>query len=483
MGIPQVTTLDTFVRQRGEKAVPRMMKPLKLFGMVIFCGLLSPTQGVLSGLSCAVSPRATQQALSDAIIQNGLLQKHLQGLVLPNIMSDGGLLNSPTIITGLHLERSRMPTLSMELLPGIGMQLVITVRLDLSGNCLLGLLSEVIVISADVTVTTNIKCSSFESGAVQVIADDCFCILGAVKIKLLSGLLSLSVHDIVLSHLTATLPGLLCPVIDIVFNIVNIQLLSTLDVVIPVGSKGTVHYHLAGPPFTSGSSLIMDLDGTVQQMGGSIIPHDSYASALPPLLDRLLIIGVRQSFLNSLLALLLQIQPHTFPCSSEAFSGANQLRDSITALYPTGCNSCPGASPLSIRVESVGNPILLLEPNKATVELSVLLQVFVKRPDGSIINLLLLKADLSLNVRLSISRGSLVLAFSLGRVSLILQSSDIGISDISNLKPHLIKLLVETYLPLLNAAAAVGIPLPDVFRIPLIRVDFQISLGLLLILV
>lgn len=39
----------------------RMMKPLKLFGMVIFCGLLSPTQGVLSGLSCAVSPRATQQ--------------------------------------------------------------------------------------------------------------------------------------------------------------------------------------------------------------------------------------------------------------------------------------------------------------------------------------------------------------------------------------------------------------------------------------
>ncbi|XP_042743392.1 BPI fold-containing family B member 4-like isoform X2 [Lagopus leucura] len=385
--------------------------------------------------------------------------------------------------TRLHLERSRMPTLSMELLPGIGMQLVITVRLDLSGNCLLGLLSEVIVISADVTVTTNIKCSSFESGAVQVIADDCFCILGAVKIKLLSGLLSLSVHDIVLSHLTATLPGLLCPVIDIVFNIVNIQLLSTLDVVIPVGSKGTVHYHLAGPPFTSGSSLIMDLDGTVQQMGGSIIPHDSYASALPPLLDRLLIIGVRQSFLNSLLALLLQIQPHTFPCSSEAFSGANQLRDSITALYPTGCNSCPGASPLSIRVESVGNPILLLEPNKATVELSVLLQVFVKRPDGSIINLLLLKADLSLNVRLSISRGSLVLAFSLGRVSLILQSSDIGISDISNLKPHLIKLLVETYLPLLNAAAAVGIPLPDVFRIPLIRVDFQISLGLLLILV
>lgn len=39
----------------------RTMKPLKLFGMVVFCGLLSPTQGVLSGLSCAISPRAMQQ--------------------------------------------------------------------------------------------------------------------------------------------------------------------------------------------------------------------------------------------------------------------------------------------------------------------------------------------------------------------------------------------------------------------------------------
>lgn len=38
--------------------------------------------------------------LSDTIIQNELLQKHLQGLVLPNMMSDGGLLNSAITITG-----------------------------------------------------------------------------------------------------------------------------------------------------------------------------------------------------------------------------------------------------------------------------------------------------------------------------------------------------------------------------------------------
>ncbi|XP_021272087.1 BPI fold-containing family B member 4-like [Numida meleagris] len=457
------------------------MKPLKLFGMVFFCGLLSSTQGVLSGLSCAISPRGMQQVLSSAIIQSGLFQKELQGMTLPNFRGDGGLLNSRTIITGLHLERSWLPTLSVALVPGAGMQLLINVHLDLSGNCLVGLLSEIILISLEVTITSSIKCPNFESGAVHVIVDDCFCIVGTVKIKLLSGLLPLSVHDVVLGHLTATLPGLLCPVIDIVFNMVNIQLLSTVDVVIPIGQKGTVHYHLAGQPFISGSSLIMDLDGTVQQRGGGIIPHDSYSSALPPLLDGLILIALRQGFLSILVAVMLQLQPHTFPCSPEAFSGANQMRDAIIALFPTGCTSCPAASPLSIRVECEGNPHLVLEPNKATIKLPALLQVFVNRPDGSITSLLFLKAALSLNVRLSIARGSLVLGLSLGSVSLILKASEIGISDISSLKPHFINLLVEAYLPPLNAAAENGIPLPQVFGFPLERANFQILKGVLLI--
>ncbi|KAM9178294.1 BPI fold-containing family B member 4-like [Mergus octosetaceus] len=459
------------------------MKLLKLFGIVFFCGLLSPSRGVLSGLSCAVSPGAMQKVLSDAVIQNGLLQKHLQGLVLPNIMGDGGLLNSPTSITGLHLVRVRLPKLSVALLPGIGVQLAIAARLDLSGNCLVGLLSELIDISVDVTITANIKCTNFELGAVQVVIDDCFCILGAVKIKLLSGLLSLSVNDIVLNQLTATLPGLLCPVIDIIVNLVNIQFLGTLNAVIPVGTVGTIHYQLASLPFTSGLFLGLDLDGAVQQVGGSIIPHDSSASALPPLLDRLLVLGLRQSFLNAILSLLIQVQPQTFTCTPEAFSGAKQLQDAILTLFPSGCSICSVNSPLSIRIELFGKPLILLENNKATVELSVMIQVFIKRLDGSILNLLLLKADLSLNVHVSISGSSLVLALSLGSTSLSLESSDVGISDISSLKPHCSQLLAEMLLPLINGCLGVGIPLPNVLGIPLVKVDIQILVGLLVILV
>uniref|UniRef100_A0A8B9ZT32 Lipid-binding serum glycoprotein N-terminal domain-containing protein n=1 Tax=Anas zonorhyncha TaxID=75864 RepID=A0A8B9ZT32_9AVES len=376
------------------------MFPVELWLPCVLCAMAGDT---CVPLGCCPMPALMQRCfpvLSDAVIQNGLLQKHLQGLVLPNIMGDGGLLNSPTSITGLHLVRVRLPKLSVALLPGIGVQLAIAARLDLSGNCLVGLLSELIDISVDVTITANIKCTNFELGAVQVVIDDCFCILGAVKIKLLSGWLSPE-----LSHSCFLLQ--LCPVIDIIVNLVNIQFLGTLNGMFPV--------ELWLPCVLCHLTLVPSPQGAVQQVGGSIIPHDSSASALPPLLDRLLVLGLRQSFLNAILSLLIQVQPQTFTCTPEAFSGAKQLQDAVLTLFPSGCSSCSMNSPLSIRIELFGKPLILLENNKATVELSVMIQVFIKRLDGSILNLLLLKADLGLNVHVSISGSSLVLALSLGR--------------------------------------------------------------------
>ncbi|NXJ89691.1 BPIB4 protein, partial [Corythaixoides concolor] len=368
------------------------MMTLKLFGIVFFCGLLSPSHEVLSGLSCAVSPGAIQKVLSDAMLRKRLLQQHVQGLVLPNIMGEGGLPNSPTSITGLHLAEIQVPRLSVALLPAIGVQMTITAKLKLGGSCLVGLLPELVSILVDVNVTVNIKCTNFESGTVQVVIEDCLCILGAIRIRLLTGVLSLSVNEIVLNQLTVTLPGLLCPVVDIVVKLVSIRLLGTVNAVVPVGTAGTIHYRLANLPFTSGLSLVLDLDGTVKQVGGSIIPHDSSPSALPPLLDKLMILVLRQSFLNAALSLLLRPPPQTFSCTPEAFSGATRLQEAIETLFPAGCSSCRGTSPLSIRLALSGNPLIVLEENKATVELSVMILMSLKSSDGTTINLLLVKA-------------------------------------------------------------------------------------------
>lgn len=56
------------------------------------------------------------------------------------------------------------------------------------------------------------------------------------------------------------------------------------------------------------------------------------------------------------------------------------------------CSTCHETGPLSIKLTLSGNPLILLEENKATVELLVMIQVFIQRLDGSILNFLLLKA-------------------------------------------------------------------------------------------
>uniref|UniRef100_A0A8B9P1B5 Lipid-binding serum glycoprotein N-terminal domain-containing protein n=1 Tax=Apteryx owenii TaxID=8824 RepID=A0A8B9P1B5_APTOW len=380
------------------------MKMFKLFGVLFFCGLLTPSQEVLPGLSCAVSPGAMRNVLSGAILQNGLLQQHLQSLVLPNIMDEGGLLNAPISITGLHLVKAQFPELSVMLLPGIGVQMTIAAKLELRGNGLLGLLPEIIDIIADMSITANIKCTNYESGTVQVVIEDCLCIFGAIKVKLLSGLLSLSINDLVHNQLAGTL---LC--------------------------------HLS-------------LQGAVQQVGGSIIPHDSSSSALPPLMDKLLVLGLRQSFLNAAVSLIIQKQSQTFICMPEAVSTA--VPDSVSLQF-LQCSSCPRTDPLSIEIAFSGNPLFLLEVKKATINLSVMIQLFIQRLDGSVLSLLLLKA-VSINVKTSYWCSSLRLAvFQLQclLLSCAWQTSHCVVSSlvqISSLKPHCRTLLVEKFLPLLN---------------------------------
>ncbi|NWX92824.1 BPIB4 protein, partial [Nothoprocta ornata] len=393
-------------------------KMFRLWGILLFCGLLAPSQGV-PGLSCAVSPRAVQNVLSGAILRNGLLQQHLQNLLLPNIVGDGGLLNLHISITGLRLVKARFLDLSVMLLPGIGVQMSIATKLDLRGNCLMGLLSEVIDIVAEVSIGMNIKCTNYESGTVQVVVEDCLCIFGDLKLNLLSGLVSLSLSDLVHAQLTGTLPALVSPRAGVVWLCVAFYLLMlccsfVLQAVIQIGTAGAIQYQLANTPFTTDSFLGLDLEAVVQQAGGGVIPYDSSPLALPPLRNKLLVVGVYQGFLNAALGLLIHRQVQAFACTPETFSGAKQLREAVTKLFPAGCSGCSRTAPLSIKIALSGSPRCSLEVNKATLRLSASVQLLSPRSDGSVLSLLLLRADLALRVRLSIAGGRLMLAVSLG---------------------------------------------------------------------
>ncbi|NXA34314.1 BPIB4 protein, partial [Eudromia elegans] len=414
---------------------PRMRR---LLGALLLCGLVTPSREALPGLSCAVSPRALQNVLAGAILQSGLLRQHLQSLLLSDIVGHGGMIGMHVSITGLRLLEVHVLDLSVILLPGFGVRMSIAMKLDLRGNCLMGLLSEVIDITAEVSVGMNIKCTNYESGTVQVIVEDCLCIFGDVKLNLLSGLLSLSLSDLVHAQLTGTLPALLCSVMNAMVNILNVQLLSMLNAVIQIGTGGTIQYQLANTPFTTDSFLGLDLEAVVQQAGGSIIPYDPSPLPLPPLHNKLLLVGVHESFFNAALRLLIHRQVQTFACTPEAVSTEHRASVAAPCLRPPQCPGCSRTSPLSVRIALSGSPRCALEANKATLRLAGSVQLLSQRPDGSLLSLLLLRAvsasgepgaaarrgprliralcsqDLALRVRLSVSGGRLMLAVTLG---------------------------------------------------------------------
>lgn len=56
------------------------------------------------------------------------------------------------------------------------------------------------------------------------------------------------------------------------------------------------------------------------------------------------------------------------------------------------CSACRGNSLLNLKLTLSGNPLITLEENKATVELSVLIEVTIKLADGTNLLVLLAKA-------------------------------------------------------------------------------------------
>ncbi|CAM4651892.1 unnamed protein product [Caretta caretta] len=452
---------------------------LKVLGIILFCSLLPLSQGVVPGVFSLVSPEGIHNVVSGALLRDGLLQKHLQAIQIPNIVSRGGLLGSFISITGLEVVNIQLPRVSVTLLPGIGGQLTIATKLEISGNLLL---SGLIHISVDVNLIAKVRVTDYSAGVFQVVTEDCQSLLGPFDIRLLLGLLPVSVNGLVSSTLTTTLPSLLCPVVSNITKLVNVQLLGTLNVLVPLGAVGNIQYQLASLPLITDLYVGLDLNAVIQQVGGDNIslPGSAVPVPLPPLQGNVLNLGLSQAFLNAVLSLLGRIQPQTFISKPDVFSGATQLTDAITALIPAGCPSCSVVSPLNIKITVLGPPLITLEANKATVKLSVKIQVFKKYSDGTIQTLLALKADLVLNAQVSVAGGKLLLSVSLTSADLILESSDVGIVSVSSLGTLINKLLVETFVPLINEALTVGLPLPNVLGIKLINA-VQIVEGLVVV--
>nr|XP_032618315.1 BPI fold-containing family B member 4-like [Chelonoidis abingdonii] len=298
---------------------------LKVLRIVLFCSLLPLSQGVVPGVFSVVSPEGIHNVVLGVLLQDGLLQKHLQAIQIPDIVSGGDLLGSFISITGLEVVNVQLSTVSVTLLPGIGGQLTIATKLEINGNLLL---SELIHISVDVNLNAKVRVTDYSTGVFQVVIEDCQSLLGPFDIGLLSGLLPVSVTGLVSSALTTTLPSLvlsvccflrLCPVVNNIVKLMNMQLLGTLNVLVPLGAVGKIQYQLASLPLITDLYVGLDLNTVIHQVeGGNIsLPVSAVPVTLP---GSVLNLGLSQACFNAALSLLIRIQPQTFISTSNVVS-------------------------------------------------------------------------------------------------------------------------------------------------------------------
>ncbi|XP_044841723.1 BPI fold-containing family B member 4-like [Mauremys mutica] len=263
---------------------------LKVLKIVLFCSLLPLSRGVVPGVFSVVSPEGIHKVVSGVLLQDGLLQKHLQAIQIPGIVSRGGLLGSFISITGLEAVNVQLPTVSVTLLPGIGGQLTIATKLEINGNLLL---SGLIHISVDVNLNAKVRVTDYSAGVFQVVIEDCQSLLGPFGIRLLSGFMSAAFPTTLVSS-TALGVGE-----------------SSNHLLVPLGAVGKIQYQLASLPLITDLYVGLDLNTVIHQLEGGNISRP--VSAVPVTLQgNVLNLGLSQAFLNAALSLLGRIQPQTF---------------------------------------------------------------------------------------------------------------------------------------------------------------------------
>ncbi|XP_004687026.1 PREDICTED: BPI fold-containing family B member 3 [Condylura cristata] len=451
---------------------------LGLWSLLLLGSLVTPCQGLLEtvGTLARIDKDELGKAIQNSLVGGPILQNVLgtvtsvnQGLLgTGGLLGGGGLLSFGGVfgvveeLSGLKIEELTLPTVSLKLLPGVGVQLGLHTKVGLHGS---GPLGGLLQLAAEVNVSSRVALGMSPRGTPILILKRCSTLLG--HISLLSGLLPAPLFGIVEQTLFKVLPGLLCPVVDTVLGVVN-ELLGAVLSLVPLGALGSVEFTLATLPIISNQYIELDINPIVKSVAGDIIdfPKPRRPAKVPPKQDHTSQVTVPLYLFNTVFGLLqtngaldIDITPEQVP------SNVPLTTTELTNLIPESLGRLtPGKNLLlSLRVKEA--PTITLQNKKATVSIPATIRVQSYQEKEAPEELFDLSGVLTLNAQLSPSATKLHLTLSLERISVKLASSFAHSFDASHLQEWLSDVVRAAYVPKLNADLGVGIPLPKVLNV------------------
>ncbi|XP_059718566.1 BPI fold-containing family B member 3-like isoform X1 [Haemorhous mexicanus] len=419
--------------------------------------------GVVDGL---LGKDGLVDTLLDTVLElligkNGLLGKN--GLV-------GSLLgkNGEELI-GLRIVNNTLPKISLRSLPGFGHQVDFNTQLLVESS-----------------VPGQLLCEQVEVDATMLVQDTWTAHQNALNCKTVDINIYVRPRVPVLEEplkrlLSNTLKDLGCNIINAKLKVLS-SLLGSRNQVLPLGALGDL------PSFSilSGDAIQMDLNLLSENArDGVMTPKQGLTASLQLATGRPPRLSLSQDTLSALLEQVqsqgaLNLSITSLTGSSSPLQGQVPQSSSLTvsALFPfipQLSRALPGSLPLELRVRVRNEPVVTVRDGRATVTLKATIDVVspaLQTPQGLLFSV---NVDIVLNITPSVSAGKLQTSLALDSINLTQFPGSLDAASASSLAEWLKKVLTAVYVPSVQDAIRVSVPLPNVLNTNLRNAEVDIT--------
>ncbi|NXU29739.1 BPIB6 protein, partial [Thalassarche chlororhynchos] len=366
----------------------------------------------------------------------------------------------------------RPPVISLALSPGSGLFMAVLVQMTIAGKSFIGGNME-ITLAANLTARSRLWQDAADIPRFSL--KNCHIALISVKTNLPSSMLPKVMSKFLDSTLQKVLPGLLCPAVDAMLNLVNAKF-TTLTSEIPLGTAGILQYALLNPPMTSETFIELDLKTILHQKEGKEVdlPMDQPSLAsLPPKRDAATQLILSANFLSAELSILQA--SFNLDISNNMVLGLPPLVTTMLGtLIPEISTVLPPSQPVVIEMREAQAPVVTITPDKSSVQLFSTAEFWVSPSDSAPKSLFVLDVHSNLEAQFAIAEEKLRLSLALQSLSRVaLASSSLGMFDELPLKRVLADIIHVAYVPSINRALHGGVPLPDLLDITYQRANIS----------
>ncbi|XP_065502065.1 BPI fold-containing family B member 4-like [Caloenas nicobarica] len=406
-------------------------------------GLLGK-DGVVDGL---LGKHGLLHSLLSAVIgKNGLLGKN--GLI-------GNLLGgNDGDVQRLRIVNNTLPKISLRFVPGLGQQVGYSTQLLVESTSTPGR-TLCMPVEADVAMLVQDNGAAFQNN------QDCKTSDITIRVRPEVPLLDQPLKR----FLSDAMRQVGCDIANARLGAVS-SLLSSRTSAVPQGALGDL------PPFSILSADTIQLDltlGAGDAAGGVVAPAALLLSRgrLPRLRLSPRVLAAPLEQLQAQGALNLSITSNMVP------DGISLSTAALLPIIPQLARILPGSLPLQLRVRVASEPVVAIRDRRATATLKA--TVDVVSPSLRSASLFSLDTDIVLDMTPSVSNGKLQTSLGLDSVSPTRVPAGLSPVQVSSLAGWIKEVLAAAYIPAIQGASQVSIPLPNILNTNLSNVPVDIA--------